>query len=204
VIVDLGVTTDWMIRAPTLLYVLFSTSQITSDQTITFKAVKASPVGLVQGERTRESMIVNEINTPYFRFRIESNISEFAWTKTIINCAFNSICPLLEVDNGVFHRNDNAAHMANRIIDECVSLARKYGVEIDTDDLVDKLMLISKRSDGQLISTYEDIRKGRRTEIESLNLEMSRLAHAVGVPQLVSDTQLLGEMIQVKSEIAMT
>ncbi len=181
--------------------VLFSTSQIINKDTIRFKTVTDSPVGFIQGGNSNLEMIVNEISTPYFGFRSEPNILKYAWEKTIINCAFNSICPLLEVDNGIFHRNPEATRLAKKIIGECIELAKTLNIELDQSEIEKTLMLISKRADGQLISTYEDIRKGRRTEIDSLNLEISRLADEIGVPELVSNTKLLGEMIRIKSEI---
>jgi 2-dehydropantoate 2-reductase len=64
-----------------------------------------------------------------------------------------------------------------------------------------KNLLISERSDGQLISTYNDIRKKRRTEIESLNLEMAKLAKSIGEPELVPYTKAFGLMILAKSEL---
>ncbi|MGF1672045.1 MAG: ketopantoate reductase family protein [Balneolaceae bacterium] len=184
--------------------VLFSTSQVTSENTVRFKTVTDSPVGLVQGGNANPELIVSEISTPYFGFRSEPNILKYVWDKTIINCAFNSICPLLETDNGIFHRNSEAAQLAKIVIAECVALAEKYDLDLDKNEIEETLMLISKRADGQLISTYEDIRKERRTEIDSLNLEISRLADEIGAPELVSNTKLLGEMIRIKSEINLT
>lgn len=181
--------------------VLFSTSQVTGDNQLTFKAVTASPIGVINGSEPTLRGIVNHLTTPCFQFRSESNITKYVWEKTILNCAFNSICPLLEVDNGIFHRNDDARSLARTIIEECVALAGHYGIELDRHDLEEKLLLISKRADGQLISTYEDIRNRRRTEIDSLNLEMARLADESGQPELVTRTRLLGEMIKLKSEI---
>lgn len=184
--------------------VLFSTSQVTSDNNVTFKTVTASPIGNIQGQKSNTDTIVNQINTQHFGFRSEPNILKYVWDKVIINCAFNSICPLLETDNGIFHRNSEAKKLAIAIIAECVALAQKYDIELDQNEIEEKLILISKRADGQLISTYEDIRKKRRTEIESLNLEISRLAEEIGVPELVTHTRLLGEMVQIKSKLKMT
>lgn len=181
--------------------VLFSTSQVTGENTVMFKTVTDSPVGIMHGKNANPEMIVDEISTPCFGFRSEPNILKYIWDKVVLNCAFNSICPLLEVDNGIFHRNSEATRLAKIIIGECVALAKKYDIELDQNEIEEKLSLISKRADGQLISTYEDIRKGRRTEIDSLNLEISKLADKIGTPELVANTKLLGEMIRAKSEI---
>ncbi len=181
--------------------VLFSTSQVTSGNNVSFKMVTDSPIGTIQGEHSNLDAIVNQINTPYFGFKSDPNILKHVWNKVIINCAFNSICPLLEVDNGIFYKNYEATKLAGTIISECVALAYEYEMELDQKEIEEKLLLISQRANGQLISTYEDIRNKRRTEIESLNLEVARLADEIGMPELVPNTRLLGEMIQIKSKI---
>ncbi len=181
--------------------VLFSTSQIQSENEIAFKTVAASPIGKIQQHNSNQDELIDHIDTPYFSFESVPDISKHVWIKVVINCAFNSICPLLEIDNGIFYRNSEAVKLASIIIGECVALAGKYEVELDQKEIEGKLVLISRRSDGQLISTYEDIRNKRRTEIESLNLEISRLANEIGMPELVTNTRLLGEMIGLKSQI---
>jgi len=181
--------------------VLFATSQVMEHNKISFKAVMPSPIGGIKTKKTQTEEIVKQINTTEFGFRSEENIKKIVWDKVIINCVYNSICPLLETDNGIFYRNSDAKDLAREIIDECVDLAHEYGVDLDKNEIEKKLLFISQRADGQLISTYEDIRKNRKTEIDSLNLEISRLANEIGKPDLTIRTKLLGEMISIKSNI---
>lgn len=181
--------------------VLFSTSQVTGDNEVTFKSVMPSPVGNLQGNNDGLQDLVDRINTQHFSFRSETDITPLLWTKVIANCAFNSICPLLETDNGIFVRNADARRLARTVIEECVGVAQKRGIALDKDAIENNLMQISKQSDGQLISTYVDILQNRRTEIESLNLEISRMANDMGIPETVTLTRLLGELIQLKSTI---
>ena len=181
--------------------VLFSGGQVANDYGVAFKMVAPSLVGNIQGRNSNLDKIVNQINTSYFSFKSDSNILKHVWNKVIINCAFNSICPLLEIDNGIFHRNAEAAKLAKIIIEECVVLANKYEIALDPKEIAKDLMMISKHSEGQLVSTYQDIKNKRRTEIESLNLEISRLADEVGISELVTTTKLLGKIIQIKSKV---
>ena len=75
--------------------VLFSTSQIINDNTVSFKMVTDSPVGNMGETNSDLDTIIHQISTPYFGFRSEPDILKVVWEKVIINCAFNSICPLL-------------------------------------------------------------------------------------------------------------
>lgn len=180
--------------------VLLSTSQVTGDHEVTFKTVSASPIGNLEGKNEGLDNLIAQINTPKFRFRKESNINKYVWNKVIANCVFNTICPLLEIDNGIFHRNLNAKALAEGIVDECVSVAKLKGIVLDRDEIMENLVLISKKSDGQLISTYMDILHNRPTEIDSLNLEIAKLANEMGRPELAKTTKLLGSLIQIKSD----
>ena len=64
-------------------------------------------------------------------------------------------------------------------------------------------MQISRLSDGQEISTLQDIRNKRRTEIDTLNPEIVRIAGYLGKENMVTETKLLGDLIPIKSEVAM-
>lgn len=177
--------------------VLFVTSQFDEDGVVQFKAVDTCPVGVVKGDLAGLDGVVQELNTPWFRFRAEANIKPIIWKKVISNCVFNSVCPLLDTDIGVFQRNPEALAMAREIIEECVAVGKQCGVALSTEDVEATLLKISRLSDGQLISTLQDIRAGRPTEIDTLNGEIVRLAGNIPVPY----TRMLGELTAIKSQI---
>ena len=115
---------------------------------------------------------------------------------------FNSICPLLDIDNGIFHRHPGALAIGKRVIDECIAIARETGINLEQKDILDTVLLISKSSDGQLISTLQDIRNQRETEIESLNFAIVKLAAEMDKAHLVPTTELLGELTKLRSTVA--
>ena len=61
------------------------------------------------------------------------------------------------------------------------------------------LLHISKTSDGQRISTYQDILHNRRTEIDTLNFAIAEIARKSNNIASVKETRLLGELIAAKS-----
>jgi 2-dehydropantoate 2-reductase len=183
--------------------VLFVTSQNLDRNGVRFKPVSFCPVGIVKGHVNELNDITENLSTEHFQFRPETDINPVIWKKAIINCAFNSICPLLEVDNGVFHRNAEALAIARRIVDECVAVAAKNGIVLDAPLVMENLLLISRSSDGQLISTLQDIRNHQPTEIDTLNLEIARIAEEHGMEHHVRETKLLGELTRLKSALSM-
>lgn len=180
--------------------VLFATSQSVSENKVSFKPVAVSPIGAIKGGDANLNMVVERLNTRNFQFRAEADIQPVIWQKAIINSVFNSVCPLLEVDNGVFHREEKALAIARRVIEECVTVAQAAGIFLETETVIEKLLIISKASDGQLISTLQDIRNKRKTEIETLNFEIVSLAKDLNHEDAVRETKLLGELTLLKSE----
>jgi 2-dehydropantoate 2-reductase len=181
--------------------VLFVTSQVLGDGKVRFKPVAACPMGTVNGNGRQLSAIVAQLDTPYFRFAAETDIQPVIWKKAIANCVFNSVCPLLEADNGIFQRDAAALAVADRIITECLLVARAKGVLLEHRDVRESLLHISRLSAEQLISTLQDIRQGRRTEIETFNPAIVEMASMLGMGHLVPETRLLGELTKLKSEL---
>lgn len=182
--------------------VLFVTSQLTKDNMVSFKPVAVSPIGAISNSATTTDAVVKQLDSAGFRFRAENNIQPIIWKKAIINSVFNSICPLLETDNGIFHRDAGALAIAERIIAECIAIAQEKGISLEAGEVRENLLLISRSSDGQLISTLQDIRNKRRTEIETLNFEIARIAKTLNKEHLVRETALLGELTRLKSDIS--
>ncbi|MFD1143953.1 ketopantoate reductase family protein [Larkinella insperata] len=181
--------------------VLFVTSQPVAAHTVRFKPVSVSPIGVIRRNNTHLLSLVDHLTTPLFPFRAEADIQPVIWKKAIINSVFNSICPLLEVDNGIFHREEPALAMAWRIIRECTAVACQKGILLEPEEVLESLLLISRTSDGQLISTLQDIRNQRPTEIETLNAEIVRIARNLHLEHLVAETNLLGELVKLKSAL---
>lgn len=177
---------------------LFATSQSVTERRVRFKPVASSPIGLIKGSEETLQTIVAEINTEIFSFRAEEDIQPVIWKKVICNCVFNSICPLLEIDNGVFHRNESALDMAKQVILECLAVAHTYHIQLTFQEVMDNLLSLSKLSDGQKISTYQDILNKRETEIETLNLAIAKVAGDVPVPV----TTFLGQLVKLKSDLS--
>ena len=177
--------------------VLFVTSQAIANNQIRFKPVSVCPIGAINGDDAMLNTIVENLSTPYFSFKTEASIQTITWKKAIINCVFNSVCPLLDIDNGVFHREEKALAIARRVIAECITVAAKQGVALHPQDLEEGLLTISKMSDGQAISTLQDIRNKRETEIDTLNFAIAAVAGEDNIE--IKETSLLGELTKLKS-----
>lgn len=190
--------------APLYRCVLYVTGQTSAENVFSFRPITASPIGVIEGDNAYLEECVAALTTPNFPFRPEPNIQREIWKKVIINSVFNSICPLLEVDNGVFVRSETAANLAQEVVQECVALTEQLDLGLNASELMEQILRISHSSNGQLISTLQDIRHGRQTEIEFLNLEIARVA-ANQQPRLsLPKTEWLGKLIVAKSLLTRT
>jgi len=181
--------------------VLLATSQSVTENKVRFKLVAPSPIGVIRGSEETLTGIVEQLNTDIFSFREEADIQAVIWKKVISNCVFNSICPLLETDNGIFQRDDAVLQIAKTVIGECLAVARENGIRLTEDDVLQNVLSISKMSDGQRISTYQDILNKRETEIETLNFAIANVARLTGKVE-VPVTALLGELTKIKSGLS--
>jgi len=199
----LGVEKPFIVNGFQEVYrcVLFVTSQSLGQASMRFKPVATCPIGIEKGNARTLEHIVAKLSTPHFSFEIEEKIRQIIWKKAIVNCVFNSVCPLLEVDNGIFHRNTEALEIARAVISECTVVAQHMGVPINAHEVEESLLKISKSSDGQLISTLQDILHKRRTEIDTLNFEIVRIAQSIHKADAVSNTKLLGELTKLKAGV---
>lgn len=185
--------------SPIYRCVLYVTAQPTAEYDFLFRPVSVSPIGSISGDESGLRQCVEALTTDGFPFRAEAHIQKETWKKAIINAVFNSICPLLDIDNGVFARDEASANLARELIGECVTLTDRLNLGLSERELLEQVLLISKRSDGQLISTLQDIRMGRQTEIQSLNLEMARVAASMQPAIELPKVELLGKMILARS-----
>jgi len=179
--------------------VLYITSQETSEHVFTVRPIHPSPIGIVNGNEAGLRKCVEALSTDGFPFRSEANIQREIWKKAIVNTVFNSICPLLEVDNGIFVRDEYTANLAREVVQECVTLTNRLNLGLSESELMEQIMRISQGSDGQLISTLQDIRMNRPTEIDYLNLEIARVAAGLQPGLHLPRVELLGKMILAKS-----
>ena len=181
--------------------VLYATAQKVSEFVCSYRKVASSPIGLIHGDSGQLEQTVATLNNQGLTFHVQPEIQNDIWKKAIINAVFNSVCPLLEVDNGIFLRDETIASLAREIVQECLQVSTQLGLKLEEETVMAQLFAISQRSNGQLISTLQDINNKRRTEIESLNLEIGRIAQNLVPPVSVTKTKLLGEMVWHKSRL---
>jgi 2-dehydropantoate 2-reductase len=122
--------------------------------------------------------------------RISDNIDGELWTKLIWNCALNAISALGRAKYGQIAASEDAFKVVENVVNEVLAVAAAAriqlpGVETPQAGFAGALKIATQMS-GAISSTGQDLMRGKRTEIDSLNGYISRRGAELGVPTPVN------------------
>jgi len=124
--------------------------------------------------------------------RITDNIEGELWVKLIWNCALNAISALGQARYSQIAASADARKVVERVVSEVSAVARAARIVLPGVDgpeaALAGAMKIATQMAGQLSSTGQDINRGKKTEIDSLNGFISRRGAELGVPTPVNHT----------------
>ena len=120
--------------------------------------------------------------------RVSENIAGDLWTKMIINCAYNAISALGRAKYHMLARNRWTRDLMKQVTEEAIAIARGAGVRLPDVDMVETVWKLADTMSQATSSTAQDIARGRRTEIDSLNGYLVRRGAELGVATPVNQT----------------
>ena len=122
--------------------------------------------------------------------RISDNIDGELWTKLIWNCALNAISALGRANYGQIAASEDARKVVESVVNEVLAVAAAARIQLPgVDNLQAGLagaLKIATQMSGAISSTGQDLMRGKRTEIDSLNGYISRRGAELGVPTPVN------------------
>jgi len=122
--------------------------------------------------------------------RISQNIEGELWTKLIWNCALNAISALGRAKYGQIAASADARKVVETVVDEVLAVARAANIHPpgleDPKAAIAGAFKIAAQMAEALSSTAQDMNRGKRTEIDSLNGYISRRGSELGVPAPVN------------------
>ncbi len=117
--------------------------------------------------------------------RISENIEGELWTKLIWNCALNAISALGRVTYGEIFASPDARRIIETLVEEVLAVARAKGIHPpgleEPKAALAGALKIAEQMSGTRSSTAQDMARGKRTEIDSLNGYVARLGEQLGV-----------------------
>jgi 2-dehydropantoate 2-reductase len=119
---------------------------------------------------------------------VSENIKQDIWKKLILNCVLNPVSAILKVENGKI-ADENLNPLKKLIVDECLKVAEKDDVRFDIDFV--KIINDVVKDSRNLSSMYQDVLKGKKTEINYLNGAVVELGKKYGIKCPVNEALVM-------------
>jgi 2-dehydropantoate 2-reductase len=122
--------------------------------------------------------------------RLSDNLDGELWQKLALNCCGNAVSALTKSGYGPAVRNPLVREVMQTALDEARAVARAAGVRLPDDGPENSAnaMNLLENYGSATSSTEQDIARGRRTEMDSLNGYVARRGAELGVPTPVNRT----------------
>jgi 2-dehydropantoate 2-reductase len=142
---------------------------------------------LVLGPEKSSTRLVADIFTrAKVPCRISENISGELWTKLVWNCALNALSALGKVTYGEIIASPDAKQLLEGTVFEVLAVAKAAGIQPpgleDPKIAFAGAYKIAQQMSAMRSSTSQDMMRGKRTEIDSLNGFIARKGRELGVP----------------------
>lgn len=119
---------------------------------------------------------------------VTRDINAELWKKLVLNCTYNAISALARARYGRIVRDAGMRTLLARVCEETVAVARAAGVNLDLAEQLSVGLKLGEMMPEALSSTAQDIARGKRTEIDSLNGHVVRLGERLGVATPINYT----------------
>ncbi len=136
---------------------------------------------LVIGQSPRSHEVADLFVAAGIPVELSDNIQGVLWTKLIINCAYNALSAITTLPYGKLVQHAGVEQVLRDIVDECLAVAAKAGVT-PVGDVREGVQRIPRTMPNQTSSTAQDLKRGRRSEIDHLNGCIVRKGEELGVP----------------------
>jgi 2-dehydropantoate 2-reductase len=122
-----------------------------------------------------------------FETSLETDVDRMIWRKLVVNCAINPLSALMGCTNGGLLESPEPRATMLRAAREAGAVAEALGIDLgaDPEELV---LAVAERTAANRSSMLQDVERGARTEIDSLNGALVREARRLGVPVPVNES----------------
>ena len=114
--------------------------------------------------------------------RVSPDIEADMWSKFVMNCAGNAVTGITQISYASLAHSATTPDIFKLVIGETVAVARAAGVKLPEVDYVSEgLKFLQGVGSGATSSTAQDLARGKRTEIDSLNGYVARRGNELGI-----------------------
>lgn len=120
--------------------------------------------------------------------RTADDVTGLAWGKLVINAAINPLTALLRVPNGALLERPEARELLGLAAGEAAAVGVAQGLRLPFADPIAAAEDVARRTAANHSSMYQDVQRGRPTEIDAICGAVVQASQRVGVPTPVNRT----------------
>lgn len=166
---------------------------------VTSNGVKFSEDGLIELKGKGETVFDDAINPAIknfmkrrfeekgFEIEFAADFKNYQWNKLFVNSVINPITALTRKQNGIV-LSKYLEKTVEKIVEECVSVAIKEGCQSDKNSVLNIVYSVASKTFLNTSSMLQDLGKGKKTEIDSINGYVIVLAKKYAITVPVNET----------------
>jgi len=155
---------------------------------------KQTYIGELNGRITeRVNEIARQFNQAGLETVVSSNIMGIMWDKLLINVATGALSGMTRLPYGELYKVKEVMDCALEAVSEAMAVAKAMGVKLTITDPKEIWLKAAENLPPEFkASMLQDMEKGSRTEIDSINGSVVRLGEKHGVPTPVNRVLVAG------------
>lgn len=140
-------------------------------------------IGLLKGDSSAIAPIAEAFTRCGIECSVCGEIRRQIWQKLFTNTAASALTAVLQVPLGFIYEDPDARAVMRTLCKEAVSVANAEGAaRFDEAEAIASVEAVCQNARGGYTSIYADIRRGARTEVDSISGAVVDGARAVHVP----------------------
>ena len=148
-------------------------------------------MGTMQASRLKDPQktlqdIVALLGSAQVSVQISQNVMAELWSKLMINCAFNAISGLAQIQYEKLAALESVRATQTALVKEVIAVALADGIHLSESAALEAVAKISVTMGSQKSSTAQDMARSKPSEIDHLNGFIVRRGQALGVPTPVN------------------
>ena len=139
-------------------------------------------LGCIAGDVGRLAPVAQALSSCGLEADCCPNVQELIWNKMFTNISASVLTGVLQVPMGYIVENEYAWSLCEQLIREAVAVAAGEGLRFDAEEKIREVRGVCEVSPGGLTSIYADLRRGRRTEVDTISGSVVTASLRNGVP----------------------
>lgn len=151
--------------------------------------VGETKIGEMDGsESERIIEIADALSSVGIETKVSQEIKKEIWVKGIVNAGINPLTALTRLKNGYLLKIPSLEKLLESTCTECIEVAKVDGKDLSVSDTIEMTKNVAKLTAENRSSMLQDIERGRKTEIDSINGRIVEIGKKHGIETPINST----------------